>query len=286
MRKDRVKILHTGADAITQKEALENIRLFLSSSEGHYVVTLNSEMVVNAEEDRDFRDIVEAADLVVADGMGIVAGANYLGKRKGKIFSDLVKLLSIPFLELFHPEKLADVLPEKISGIDLIFLICASDFIGGKKIYFLGAEEGVAKKAAEILKKKYPRIGVAGAEMGIEKAEMGIEKKDSLRENRHLVGRINAAAPDILFVALGSPRQEKWIYENLPKLESVRVAMGVGGSFDVIAGKIRRAPRIFQAHGMEWLWRLILEPRRIKRIYNATFRFAWLIFRDKESRMK
>ncbi len=278
MRRDRVGILKAAADAVTQKEALEEIRLFLSSSASHYIVTLNSEMVVRAQGDLEFRRIVEAADLVVPDGMGVLAASNYLRRKKGKFLPDLAQLFLMPFCELFAPDAIADVLPEKISGIDLIHAICASDFMAGKRIYLLGAGKGIAEKAGEKIKEKYPDIVIAGAEEGGE--------GDFFKEvDELLIGRINAASPDVLFVALGSPKQEKWIARNLSRLESVRVAMGVGGSFDVISGKVRRAPRLLQERGMEWLWRLMCDPRRLKRIYNASFRLAWLIFRDKEDKI-
>jgi N-acetylglucosaminyldiphosphoundecaprenol N-acetyl-beta-D-mannosaminyltransferase len=184
----------------------------------------------------------------------------------------------MPFRELLAPDTITDVLPEKISGIDLIQAICGSDFAAGKKLYLLGAGEGVAKRTGEILERKYPGIIIAGA-------EEGIRKGFSEEENNLIIERMNAASPDILLVALGSPKQEKWIHENLLRLSSVRVAMGVGGSFDVISGKIRRAPRIFQERGMEWLWRLIREPRRLRRIFHASFGLAWLIFKDKTDKI-
>jgi len=279
MKNGRTKILQASVDVVTQKEALENIRLFLSASGGHQIVTLNSEMVVACEEDAQFRGVVEAADLVVADGMGVVCASSFLKKKKNIFFLDLANLLLMPFYEIFSPEKIKDVLPEKISGIDLIHAICASDFIGGKKIYLLGAEEGIARKAGEVLKDKYPELEIVGA-------EAGIQKVFSQKDNDELIVRVNASPPDILFVALGAPRQEKWISENLSKLSGVKVAMGVGGSFDVIARKISRAPKIFQTHGMEWLWRLLREPKRARRIYNATFKLAWLIFRERKDKIE
>lgn len=275
MKNGRIKILQSSVDAVTQKEALENIRLFLSSSAGHQVVTLNSEMIVACEEDAQFRDIATAADLVVADGMGVLYAASFLQKRRHKISPDFANLFLTIFYAVFFPKKITDALPEKISGIDLMYAICGSDFAKGKKIYLLGAEEGIARGAGNALKNKYPHIEIAGA-------EAGVRKNFSIQDNAELIARINVKSPDIIFVALGAPRQEKWIAENLPELPSVRVAMGVGGSFDIIAGKIHRAPKIFQTHSLEWLWRLLREPKRIKRIYNATFKLSWLIFRDKK----
>lgn len=278
MQNKRVRILHAGIDAFTHKEALDKIRLFLSSSGGHQVVTLNSEMAVRSEEDAQFRDIINSADLSVPDGMGILCAASFLKRKKNRFFSDCVSMLLTPFYAILSPEKITEVLPEKISGIDLIHAICASDFSKGKRIYLVGARSGVALKAGEALKRKYPQIEIVGA-------EEGILKNFSEEENERLVGRINSQIPDIIFVALGAPRQEKWISENLNKIPSVRVAMGVGGSFDVISGNIRRAPGFFQAHNLEWFWRLLLEPKRLGRIYNASFRFCWLIFRSRKDKI-
>lgn len=270
--------MQSSVDAITQKEALENIRLFLSSSAGHRIVTLNSEMIVACEEDAQFRDVATTADLVVADGMGVLHAASFLRRKRHKILPDFASLFLTIFYAICFPKKITDALPEKISGIDLMCAICGSDFAKGKKIYLLGAEEGIARRAGNALKNKYPHIEIAGA-------EAGIWNDFSARDNVELIARINVKSPDIIFVALGAPRQEKWIAENVPELPSVRVAMGVGGSLDVIAGKIRRAPKILQVHGLEWLWRLLQEPKRIKRIYNATFKLSWLIFRDKKGNM-
>ena len=279
MKNGRIKILQASVDAVTQKEALENIRLFLSSSDGHQIVTLNSELVVACEEDAQFRSVVEAADLIVADGMGVVCASSFLKKKRNSPFFDMANLVLMPFYEIFSPEKIKDVLPEKISGIDLIHAICTSDFIHDKKIYLLGAEEGIARRAGEALKVRYSQLKIVGA-------ESGIRKVFSRKDNDELIAKVNASSPDILFVALGAPRQEKWIYDNLPKLSCVKVAMGVGGSFDIIAGKISRAPKIFQMHGMEWLWRLLQEPKRVRRIYNATFKLAWLIFRERKDKIE
>jgi N-acetylglucosaminyldiphosphoundecaprenol N-acetyl-beta-D-mannosaminyltransferase len=275
MKKERIKILKVEVDKVTSEEALENIRFFLFSDKGHCIVTLNSEMIVRANRDEEFRKIINSADLVVADGMGFLRAASFLKKKSGKFLPDLKNLFLTGLYSFLYPGKIEDVLPEKISGIDLIYEICESDFIKTKKIYLIGAEEGIAEKTKEVLEKKYPQIGIVGA-------EEGISKESTAEENEKLIERINAKNPDILFVAFGAPKQEKWISENIQKLPSVRVAMGVGGSFDFISGKIPRAPKILRTHGLEWLWRLILQPQRIKRIYNATFKLIWLIFWSKD----
>ena len=145
---------------------------------------------------------------------------------------------------------------ETIHGVDLIY------YLRGK-IFLLGGKEGVAEKVKEKLDAK-----VVGMEHGYQNLEKVIEK-------------INKAKPDILLVGLGSPKQEKWIYENLAKMPSVKVAIGVGGAFDFISGRVKRAPVFVQKISLEWLWRLALQPWRVKRIYNGVIKFGWLALKEK-----
>ncbi len=274
MRGTRVKILGVGADRITREEALDEVGLFLRSSAGHHVVTLNSEMAVRATRDEELRAIVNGADLVTADGMGILRAASYLGKRRGNFLGDLLRLGAATASAILAPGRIKDVLPEKISGVDLMRDICAHEIMAGRRVYLLGAREGIAARAASALQASCPHIEIAGAEAGFfGPAVFG--------EDAAIVERINAARADVLFVALGVPKQEKWIRAHLAEMPNVRLAMGVGGSFDVLAGRVQRAPRFMQTHGLEWLWRFGREPRRARRIYDATFRFLWLVYRDK-----
>lgn len=145
---------------------------------------------------------------------------------------------------------------ESINGVDLIYKLKGKTFL-------LGGKKGVAEKVKEKLNTE-----IVGAEHGYQDLNQVIEK-------------INKANPDILLVNLGSPGQEKWIYYNLKKMPSVKVAIGVGGAFDFISGRIKRAPRPLQRTGLEWLWRLILQPWRVKRIYNGVVKFGWLILKCK-----
>jgi N-acetylglucosaminyldiphosphoundecaprenol N-acetyl-beta-D-mannosaminyltransferase len=148
---------------------------------------------------------------------------------------------------------------EPINGVELIYKLQG-------KIFLFGGKDEVIKKVKEKLNSE-----VVGAENGYQDSDKIIEK-------------INQVKPNILLVGLGSPKQEKWIYENLKKMPSVKVAIGVGGAFDFISGRIKRAPRFVQKIGFEWLWRLILEPRRITRIYNGVIKLSWLIIKCKISK--
>jgi N-acetylglucosaminyldiphosphoundecaprenol N-acetyl-beta-D-mannosaminyltransferase len=276
METERIRILRSEVDKVTKSETLDRIKFFLSAGAGHYAVTLNSEMIVRAEDDAEFREIIRTADLVVADGMGVLRASSYIARKCGHTFPDLLTMFVVSFESVVWPAKVSEVLPERISGIDLIQSICASDFARGKRIYLLGAEKGIAARAAAVLLKTYPHIAIAGTMDGFWQDDI---------DHASMIGRINASHADILFVALGAPKQEKWICDNLPDLPSVKFAMGVGGSFDILAGKRRRAPALWQSHGLEWCWRLLLEPRRWRRIYAATWKLSWLIFRDKKDKI-
>jgi len=290
-RGTNAEILDVKVSEITSKQVLEKIKSFLLSERQHYIVTLNPEMAVEAQKDEYFKKIINEADVVVPDGIGILLASRFVVRR---------------------------TLPEKITGMDLIYKICESDFIKGKKIYLMGAKKGVVEKTAEVLLQKYSYLNIVGAEEGIPQSisnfpacrtgkQFPIFNKSPItghqsqttnhqsniqypisfgnteynKLNNELIQSINKAQPDILFVAFGAPKQEKWIYENLKKMPSVKLAMGVGGSFDFISGKVKRAPLIFQKAGLEWFWRLILEPWRFRRIYNATVKFGWLVLKDK-----
>ncbi len=137
------------------------------------------------------------------------------------------------------------------------------------KIFLLGAQEGVAKKVKEIEEKKYKGIKIVGTFSGTPKQ----------KDEKEIIARINKAAPDILFVAYGAPAQEMWIASNLKRMKSVKVAIGVGGSFDFIAKTQKRAPKWMGKLGLEWLHRLTKQPKRIKRIFNAAVRFPLTILR-------
>ncbi|MDF1497835.1 MAG: WecB/TagA/CpsF family glycosyltransferase [Patescibacteria group bacterium] len=255
MTKDiNFRILDVKIDKITTIEVLEKIKGFLLLNDQHYIVTLNPEMIIEAQENTLFKSIINKANLVIPDGTGVLLAYKYIYHKK---------------------------LPEKITGIDLIEKICKEKYINDLKIYLLGAKEGIAKKTSEILCKKYPNLKIIGAEDGI-KDFMSDNYKI---ENDKLIKKINITKPGILFVAFGSPKQEIWISKNIKKMPSVKLAIGVGGSFDFISGKIKRAPKIFQRLGFEWLYRLFQEPKRIKRIYNATIKFGWIIIKNKKGKI-
>jgi N-acetylglucosaminyldiphosphoundecaprenol N-acetyl-beta-D-mannosaminyltransferase len=234
----KIDILGVKASNITKDEAMEACHGFLFDGSQHIITTPNPEMAVLALKDAEFASIFELADLCLPDGIGLIMA--------GKLFGTPLK--------------------ERITGSDFVWDLAGLAEKEGKSIYLLGASEGVAKKASEKLKEKYPNLKIVGAESGGDVASS---------DNQNLLDKISSASPEILFVAFGQVKQEKWIAENLSKIPSVKIAIGIGGALDFIAGNAKRAPKIIRKIGLEWLWRLILEPWRAKRIWNATIVFGW-----------
>ena len=230
-----VSILDVPVHAITTEKALEQVEQFMSESRLHQIATVNPEFIMKAEEDESFQRVLQGSDLCLPDGIGL----------------------------LFASRWLRQPLPERVAGSDFVYKLAALSSEKGWRLFLLGAEEGIAQEAALVLKDKYQGLTVAGTCSG----------SPAVSENEAIVRQINASQADILYVAFGAPRQDKWIDRNRESLETVRVAMGVGGSFDFITGRTVRAPLWIQRLGLEWLHRLIQEPWRWRRMM-ALPRFA------------
>jgi len=256
---------------ISQKDLIEKISVILDENKKKFIVTANPEGVIIGAKDKDFRDIVNGADFVTADGIGILWAATFLNYKAAKNF---IKYLEIPFLALvslfflvIRPSSVKKIIPERVAGSDLFWEMIKLAKENSKSIFLLGGQEGIAEEASKVIKEKYPQINIAGFYAGFPK-EIGI------------VERINNNNTNILFVAWGQPKQEKWIKENLKDL-NINLAIGVGGTFDFVVGKVRRSPIILQKMGLEWLWRLIKEPKRIKRIFIAVPKFIYTVINYK-----
>ncbi|MEX0621390.1 MAG: WecB/TagA/CpsF family glycosyltransferase [Candidatus Woykebacteria bacterium] len=235
-----MKILGVKVDNYTYAKALERSKELLESGKKHYIVTPNPEIIVAAQKDKELQDILNRADLSIADGSGLVKLANLTERN----------------------------IPERITGVDFVQGLAGIAEEFGYSVFFLGGQEGVAQAAAENLKKTLPKLKIAGAFPG--KAD---EKFDD-----QTVSRIKSAKVDIIILAFGHGKQEKWIKRNLPKL-NVNLAIGVGGALDYISGRKKRAPRWVQKAGMEWFYRLIMEPWRLKRQL-ALPHFVYLIVKE------
>jgi N-acetylglucosaminyldiphosphoundecaprenol N-acetyl-beta-D-mannosaminyltransferase len=243
-------ILGVKVDDFTKEEILAKIDEFLVSSGQYYIITPNPEIVLKAQKDPDFQDILNYADLAIADGVGLI-------------------LASI----LFYGWKKR--IKNRVRGIDLVEWLCQTKQSSPIKFFLLGGQGQIVQLATDKLKEKYPGITIAGAFSGPQINYQGRPTSDEEETiNKQAIEQINQAQPQILLVAFGAPKQEKWIYNYLAQIPSAKVAIGVGGTFDFLAGKIKRAPKIWQNLGLEWLWRLIQEPKRLSRIINAIVIFS------------
>ena len=218
----RIHLLGVGIDNIQKSDALQLITHRIEKNLYTVVYTPNPIMIRRAMRDADFRRILNRAHLNLADGVGLSIGAT---------------LMSLPR-------------PPRVAGIEFGQSLLALAEKKGWRVFLLGAKPGVAQKAAEKLRQKYPHLVVCGTHHGY--------FKDF--ESDAVCRAIKMSQPDILLVCLGSPRQERWIAEHRP--HGVLVAAALGGSLDVWAGNTRRAPHLVSAVGMEWLWRMCLEPKR------------------------
>lgn len=230
-------VLGVKIDDINMDQALETVQGWLSKPGKHYIVTPNSEIVMMAQKDQELKRIINQADLSLPDGVGL------------KLATDIVCIL--PGIDLM--EELIKLAQEK-----------------GFTIGLLGGRDMVANRAAECLRSRYPNLKVSFASGDIE-----VDEDGRVISSEYYVSKYIIPNTDLLFVAFGPPKQEKWIDKNLDKIP-VKVAMVVGGAFDFLSGRVPRAPKWVRQIGFEWLFRLILQPWRIKRQI-ALVKFIWLI---------
>lgn len=220
-------VLGVPFDAVTMKEAVAKAKSLLREDGQHFICTPNPEIVMEAQKDRDLMSILREADLVVPDGIGVVWASKYSEIR----------------------------LAERVAGYDLTQNLMRELAGTEETFYFFGGAPGVAAAAARKMEKQYPGLKIVGGHNGY------FDEK----EEKKIIQDIKKLSPSILLVGLGAPKQEKWIYDNI-RLTGVKLAIGVGGSFDVMAGNVKRAPKLFQKLGLEWFHRLITQPTRWKRM--------------------
>jgi N-acetylglucosaminyldiphosphoundecaprenol N-acetyl-beta-D-mannosaminyltransferase len=235
-----LRILGSRVDPLTSRTALDAIERYLTSQKPHHIITGNTLMFLAAQEDPDLHAILEKAALVIPESWGIRWASRLQGQP----------------LEQFTP------------GIDFMMEICHAAEIAGHSIFLLGSAPGVAEKAGDALYGNYPGLKIVGFANGYFQAS----------EEAGVIRLIRAKRPSILFVGMGMPAQEKWIARNLAALD-VPVVMGVGGSFDVLSGRLRRAPAWIRRLGIEWSYRFFQEPWRWRRMLQLPV-FAWKVIQD------
>lgn len=250
-RMEYVNIFGVKIFNIDFQEAINIANRFLKEDRNHSIITPNTEIVMAAKDDEELREIINGADLVIPDGIGLIYGS---------------KMRSLP-------------LKERVTGYDVSMELLKILNESGGSLYMLGGKPGVTDKAEEKIKKDYENIKIAGHHHGYFKGIHRGMKGDP--EELEIIEEINSLKPDIIFLGLGFPKQEMFINEYKDKLNS-KIIIGNGGVMDILAGNMKRAPEIFIKLHLEWFYRLLKEPSRIKRQV-AIPKFIFEILKDKDS---
>jgi N-acetylglucosaminyldiphosphoundecaprenol N-acetyl-beta-D-mannosaminyltransferase len=238
----KATVLGVTINIISMSQAVSKLELFIREQTPHLIATANAEMVMLAQEDRELAAILAQSHLVVPDGAGVVWAARHQGYT----------------------------IPERVAGYDLAQNLLAVAAEKGYRVFMFGSHPAVIDKAKNAAIEKYPGLNIVGVRDGF----------FTDKEESDIVKTIAAVKPDILLAALGVPKQEKWLARNLTNL-NVPVCMGVGGTFDVMAGAVKRAPLWMQRSSLEWLFRLLCQPQRAIRML-ALPRFAIKVIFDKK----
>lgn len=222
-------------------ELLEVLEDKIEKKEKTHVITANPEILARGFQEEELNKVLKEAEIVVADGIGVVMASRFLG----------------------------EAISHRLPGVEIGEALMMQAEEKEWRFYFLGGREEVVEEAVKELKEKYPHLEIGGFHHGY----FGDNDEEVIKD-------INRASPDILFVGLGSPRQEYWIKENRERINAL-VMMGVGGSFDVWSGTKKRAPRWIRKLNLEWAYRIICEPQRLQRVVPAFFNFARLVWKEK-----
>ena len=221
----RTDVLGVGFDSLSLEEAVAAGIELMDKPGFHYAVTPNPEFILSAKKDEAFRTVLNGADLVLPDGIGVIYAAKILGRP----------------------------LTGRVTGVDFAQGLMASMAATGKRLFLLGAKPGVAEQAADKLRQAHPGLIICGTHDGY------------FQEDAPVIEAIQNARADAVFVCLGAPRQELWMAQNGPAT-GAKLAIGLGGCLDVFSGNVQRAPEAMQKLGLEWLYRLLKEPKRIGRM--------------------
>lgn len=241
-----VNILGVNIDKITAGEALYKAEEYLKSEEVSVIYTPNPEIVMAAYEDAEFLEVLNSCDMCIPDGIGVVYGAKIIGEP----------------------------LPERVPGFELCCGLLESMSRNGEGVFLFGSKPGVAEKAAKNIGEKYPGIKISGTRNGYFKEE----------DEAEIIRSINDSGANLLMVCLGAPKQEKWINKHKNELK-VNLCIGAGGSLDVLAGEVKRAPEIFIKLNLEWFYRLLKQPSRIGR-FMALPKFIFTVKKMKSKEKK
>ncbi len=270
---ETVEVLGVRFHNLSRGEAAHAIAELARAGGSAYVVKPYSEFMPRTARDAPLREILNSADLCLADGVGILWAAHYLALPGGRLRALLQLPLSLVAVVL-NPAAVRSPLRENMAGVDLTWEMLARLDEAGSRVFLLGGTGEEVRGARQRIEARFPDLRVVGAHHGYYDV--------SGEENETVIRAINEAQPQVLLVAMGFPRQEEWIVANLPRLQ-VNVAVAEGGSFSFISGAVPRAPRWLRGLGLEWLYRLARQPWRLRRQL-AIPQFVWLVVRDRLSR--
>jgi N-acetylglucosaminyldiphosphoundecaprenol N-acetyl-beta-D-mannosaminyltransferase len=228
MTSKRIELMGCKVDNLSMEETLKTVEGFIASGQPHQHVVVNVDKLVKARDDAELRNIINNCALINADGMPVVWASRLLGKP----------------------------LKERVAGVDLFEALMQRSAEKGWRVYLLGAKEEIVSRVKQIYEIRFPDLQFAGYRNGYWTPE----------EEAGVVDQITQARADILFVAISSPKKEQFLGAYQAQMR-IPFAMGVGGTFDVAAGKVKRAPRWMQRSGLEWFYRFLQEPRRMFRRY-------------------
>ncbi len=262
---DSVLILNVRVDRLTMAEALEQVSTFVKGQGKHLIVTPNIEFVIKAQHDQDFRDIINEADLAIPDSARFGWAHRIITEQ-----SFVKRLLLWP--TFFVGNKLSISNFPVVTGTDLMDQLCKQAAQKGWTVGLIGGKPGIAEQTSKKLQQRYPQLQVNFAEQGGVIDDQG-QQLD--HDGLDPAAASKLSKTDLLFVAFGQGKQEKWIHQNLKHLP-VKVAMGVGGAFDYLSGSVPRAPQWMRNLGLEWFYRLLQQPWRIRR-FKALVDFVLLV---------
>jgi len=266
-----IRIFGVPIHALRRTDVMSLCRSWLRSTHQMHIATVNPEILLRARTDERFRAAIQAADLVTADGIGLRWAGAFLRTihSRARTTGDIVEWF-IRTLGTFprQPNRLPSPIPERVCGSDLLWDIAKAAADADARVYLIGGVEETAVRAAETLRAAIPRLAVAG---------FAPDHPASVVPSQNLKQAIERYAPAVVFIGYGAPYQEEWIRENLHRFPSIRIAMGVGGTLDFLAGNTPRAPLLIQRRGLEWLWRVLHQPSRVLRTLRATIVFPTML---------
>ena len=270
-----IQILDIPFTALSSEAILDLIKEnFQKSKQPTFLATPNPEILLESQKNAQLKKILQQTTLNLPDGNGLIWANLFLEKTKSHTNKLAILIIGVSSLIAFlwHKKSTHKPFNQAIHGSDFTLKICSTPELSNRAFFLLGNQNGLtatpAQSAAAKLQKHHPKLNIVGA-------------VDSTPTEKTLLHQINQSGAEILFVGFGAPHQEIWLAQNLPHLKTIKLAIGIGGTFDFINNTLPRAPLLMRKIGLEWLWRLYIQPKRLKRIINATLVFPYTIIKNR-----